>query len=385
MYTSDKKKIVEFFEKSKRETVSDMMELFRDTPKGKRKCEQEVLRNALDSLFDLYLLNISSKDHINNIYFEKIIEEYNGTDDINLDEFINNFEEMRLIIEKKVYLIPISEFEKTKIIAQLNKFFLEIQYYFYVESINRKNNRISEKEIQLSHLKKDRSEILTKLSMSFAHEIRNPLTSIKGFIQILEKRFAKIEEEKRYFELIYKDMEALEQQVDQLLFLSNEKNHQDINFSSIYLNAILFDVVDAFQPFFSQNNISVNLDLSEKISTTGMEEQVKLVLIKLMQNALDALLLRIKDRKLYIRLKRDDSEAVITFSNNGPPIPRLIRHSMFEPFVGTKELGKGLGLAVSKQLMRKHEGDINYISNEEWTIFKLRFPIKKNISMNQSE
>ncbi|PYZ94127.1 hypothetical protein CR194_00875 [Salipaludibacillus keqinensis] len=375
VYTYEKKEIIEHLKLNKREILINMIEVFQETLK--EKGDVEKFFQTLETLFDLFLLNISTNERLHMEMFGQVVEGYRNRKEISLEEFLYKFEQVRLTMEKSIARIPTVDTEKNETIAQLNKFFLELQKEAYIETEKQINNQLLTKEVQLSQLKKDRAEILSKLSTSFAHEIRNPLTSIKGFVQLLEKRLVSEKEEEKYFHFIYQDMEELEQQVNQFLMLSTEKNHQDLCVTAISLKELLYEVVDSFQPIISQGNICVHLHLCENVSTWGLQDQIKLVLYKLMQNAHDALMLKENGRKLKICLKKDQTDAIITFANNGPPVPRLIRHSMFEPFVGTKELGKGLGLAVSKQLMNKHKGDIDYVTSEEWTIFKLRFPIKQ--------
>jgi len=369
-------RIVQLLKGTKQEVIVESMHLFQGSYKDIK--DMNKVQQTLEMLFDLFLLNITSNEYSRFTSFGEIVERYRETEQMQIEEFLKNFEKIRAFIEKKILTIPVEGTEKAETIAKLNKFFLDLQKQAYIETINEKNKDILEKDIRLSQLNKERSEILAKLSMSFAHEIRNPLTSIKGFVQLLEKRSTLVEE-KKYFDIIYHDMNSLEQQVNQFLFLSNEKNHEDFSFHSVYLDRLLYDVVNSFQTIFSEHNIYVELNLGESVSTLGSEEQVKMILFKLIENALDALILKSQERILRINLMIEGEEMIVTISNNGPPIPSIMRQSMFEPFVGTKELGKGLGLAVSKQLMKKHEGAIDFLAVDEWTIFKLRFPINNGL------
>ncbi|SER73481.1 ATP-binding protein [Salipaludibacillus aurantiacus] len=369
--------MVELLRDKKEHIIKDMVYPFKDILRSKE--DLEALKLRISFLFDLFLLKISSDTCLNTADFGARVQEFMSRYDMEVEDFLTRFDEIRVVMESHISSMPVDETNKTLTIAKLYRFFLDLQKEAYLETAKQKNKELLHKDDQLSQLKSDRMEILSKLSSSFAHEIRNPLTSIKGFIKLIEQRMETPVEEKNYFSYIYNEMEELEQQVNQILFLSHEKNHQDIYFTSVSLNQLLYDAVDYFQPLFYQNKINVELNLCENVTTLGIEEQIKLVLYKLMQNAHDALIMKEKNRCLKIWLTKKEADALITFSNNGPPVPALIRQSMFEPFVSTKELGKGLGLAVSKQLMKKHEGDIDYTSKEGWTVFKLRFPVEKEV------
>ncbi|UTR14235.1 HAMP domain-containing histidine kinase [Salipaludibacillus sp. LMS25] len=353
--------------------IKDLSQLFADILKSEH--EMQRLNRQLSNLYDFYLntMRFTGQSRGTLIYEYKVLQSID-----NLDILLSKVEKLRTVIVKKINAFPVAKVDKLSAIAYLNEFFLHLQKEIATRSDTKKSQELMTKNLQLSQLKQDRLDILSKLSTSFAHEIRNPLTSIKGFIQLLEQRTETNDGEEKYFHYIYREMEEVEQQVDQILLLSTQKNHQDLSFKTFCLNQLLFNSVESFQPIFAESHISLELELGGSVYIYGIKDQIKLVLNKLLQNALDALYLKDKDRKLIIRLTSEMNVPKIEFYNNGPPVSRMVEQSMFEPFVGTKELGKGLGLAVAKQLMRKHDGDIDYRRELEWTVFKLIFHTKKN-------
>ncbi|MCR6106174.1 HAMP domain-containing histidine kinase [Salipaludibacillus agaradhaerens] len=353
----------------KENIIKELSRLFNDIVESEE--DEQCLNKQLSYLYDSYLNTIQSAEQCQ----KTLIYEYKMLQSIdNVGVMLSKVEKLRTVLVKKINSFPVTKVDKLAAIAILNELLLHLQKEIATSSDNKKHQELMSKRLQLSQLKQDRLDILSKLSTSFAHEIRNPLTSIKGFVQLLEQRLETIGEESKYFHYIYREMEEVEQQVDQILLLSTKKNHQDLSFKTFCLNQLLFNSVESFQPIITESHISLELELGDRAYIYGIKNQIKLVLNKLLQNALDALLLKDKDRKLIIRLTNEVNWLKIEFFNNGPPVSRMVEQSMFEPFVGTKELGKGLGLAVSKQLMRKHEGDICYIREQEWTVFKLLFP-----------
>jgi signal transduction histidine kinase len=341
--------------------------------------DEQCLNRQLSYLYDSYLNTIQSKKERK----QALVYKYKMLHNIdNVSVILSKIEKLRTVLVKKIKSFPVTKVDKLSAIVVLNELLLHLQKEIATSSDNKKNQELMSTRLQLSQLKQDRIEILSKLSTSFAHEIRNPLTSIKGFIQLLEQRLETSDEEGKYFYYIYREMEEVEQQVDQILLLSTKKNHQDLSFKTFCLNQLLLNSVESFQPIITESHISLESEFGDNVYIYGIKNQIKLVLNKLLQNALDALLLKDKDRKLIIRLTNEMNWLKIEFFNNGPPVSRMVEQSMFEPFVGTKELGKGLGLAVSKQLMRKHDGDICYIREQEWTVFKLLFPKDRNSHKN---
>lgn len=372
MYTFVEVEIVNHLKSGKEDIVKEMIQPFQKI--SVNNIRERLLQKELSVLMDAFLLKISTEKKPDFSKYGKEVENHRNTLNLSVKGLLDCFEETRLVLERWIISSPCSSEGKSYAIAQLNEFFLELQKETYLQTTKKKNEEIKSKNVQLSELKRDRMKILSQLSTSLAHEIRNPLTSIKGFIQLLEKRIDPPAQEKKYFEYIYHEMKELEQEVNQILFLSNEKNHQDIQLTNICLNDLIYDAIKSFQPILTQNKIVLELNFIAEQNIVGIEEQIKLVLLKLLQNANDALILKDKNRKLSISLLEKENDIIITVSNNGPPIPSIIRHSIFEPFVGTKELGKGLGLTVSKQLMKKHQGAIEHYSEGEWTTFILRFP-----------
>ena len=97
------------------------------------------------------------------------------------------------------------------------------------------------------------------------------------------------------------------------------------------------------------------------------------VVVNLISNAIDALLQIEEQRKITIELSANrDNRAIIKISNNGPVIPADIQEKIFIPFYTTKETGSGIGLSLSRQIMRSLKGSISLVSNEqEDTVFIL--------------
>ncbi|MDQ0254234.1 signal transduction histidine kinase [Evansella vedderi] len=335
-----------------------------------------IFSNGVSNLYELFLQKVAgnSSEQVVNIGVK--IEKFRKGEKITLENFLSFMESARLIIEKWIISIPGEEIVKSKGIAELNKFFLDIQREITLQLNKVNEDRLKVKNAEVYRLEKERMQILSKLSNSFAHEIRNPLTSIKGFIQLLESRIDKPADtdERKYFDYINREIKELEVQVNQILFLSDRKNHQDYNLKSISLNQIVLHVLRTFQPIINEHRIQLDIKLPKHSMVNGIEDHLKLAVFKLLQNAVDALLMKEKERKIKITLNTKKDEVVLSVTNNGPPIPEVIKNSLFDPFVSTKELGKGIGLAITKQIVEKHHGKIYCRSEGKWTSFQLVFP-----------
>lgn len=262
--------------------------------------------------------------------------------------------------------------EKVEGISLVNHFFFLLNSYTYDYSTKKKNEELKRKTRFIERMNHDRLTILGKISTSFAHEFRNPLTSIKGFIQLLEDKVTNDVQAKQYINIINKEIVNLEQNVSQFLLLSNDKNHEDYNETCFCLVELLEEVVCSLHPAFLDKNIRVIKTLEKPLFIKGIHQQIKQVVIHIINNAIDALLSEPNHRIIFIESFNEDGMACITVQNNGPKIPEDLLENIFEPFISTKELASGLGLSVCKQIIDKHNGELLCHSTKELTTFTLK-------------
>ncbi|WP_096440346.1 sensor histidine kinase [Alteribacter populi] len=335
---------------------------------------EKRVKSKFSELFETMLEYLNGNPVINLNQYGKDVARYREEAGLNFEEFLNSFDETRLFVAQYIQSLPLEVEEINESLIMLNEFFLSIQKHTYVHTTYLKNLEIEKKDELLHSLEEDRMEILGKISTSFAHEFRNPLTSIKGFVQLLERRIPENLQEKAYIDYINQEIKGLEENVNQFLMLSNTKNHQDELSDMIWLHHLLLSITEAFRPACIENDIKLTLEIQDTLLTQGSEEQLRLAVMKIIHNAVDALMYVEHERIILIRAKLQDGKNSIVIENNGPKIPEYLLESMFEPFVSTKELGKGLGLSVCKQVIEKHKGSLNCISKKGLTVFEMCLP-----------
>ncbi|WLV25881.1 PAS domain-containing sensor histidine kinase [Aciduricibacillus chroicocephali] len=219
------------------------------------------------------------------------------------------------------------------------------------------------------YIKNEKLAVVSQLAASVVHEIRNPLTSLKGFIQLLESGIGNKEE---YFRIMNEEIEKMEAMTSELLFISkppvNEKAWESVQ-------SMLNDVTMLLNPEARKKKASIVWKQSQdEIKVYCNRSQIKQVFLNLIKNAIEAI-----DHDhgiIEIKLEVLSKHVVISFIDNGPGVPENIIDRLGEPFLTTKENGTGLGLMVTKQLMSQHGGEMKVVPNEkEGTTFKLRIPI----------
>lgn len=274
-----------------------------------------------------------------------------------------------------LYASSLNPEEKVDGIKVINHFYFLLNNYLYEYLTTEKNKELIEKSRFIERMNHDRLTILGKLSTSFAHEFRNPLTSIKGFVQLLEERTIRDEEAQHYIDIIKTEIALLEDNVSQFLLLSTDKSHEDYHETDFCFVELIEEVLRSHHPVFVDKNIRVIKRMEQPMGVKGVFQQIKQVLIHIFNNAVDALLCEPGPRLLLVQSYVEDELACVSVKNNGPKIPDHLVKNIFDPFISTKELASGLGLSVCKQIIEKHEGELLCHSTNEITNFTFKLKL----------
>lgn len=208
-----------------------------------------------------------------------------------------------------------------------------------------------------THLESFHAQLLLgQLASGYVHEIRNPLTSIKGFIQLLQ---AGIKQEEQYYKVMIAEIDKIEYITNQLLQIGKPVSNEAIQLEPIA--SMIDDVVHLFQMNMAMRKISFHLAINERIHIKCNRMQVKQALINLIKNAAEAMdyegNIHIVDQYIY----PDTYELKIT--DEGPGISKQIIERLGEPFISTKQKGTGLGLMLSKEMIEKNNGTLEIKKN----------------------
>ncbi|MFG6495998.1 PAS domain S-box protein [Fictibacillus sp. UD] len=203
----------------------------------------------------------------------------------------------------------------------------------------------------------DKLSIVGQLAASVAHEIRNPLTSLKGFVQLLQE--CEQIETANYYNIMFKELNRIDQIMGQLLLLAKP---QAKTYKKTSLPELVEFVETLLQPEALKQNIEIESVLCESLPLiTAEENELKQVLINVIKNAMDAMSI---GGTISIEGKREDDLVHLIVKDQGCGISsdRLAR--LGEPFYTTKEKGTGLGLMVSSKIMKEHKGELKFYSEE---------------------
>ncbi|WP_171654472.1 sensor histidine kinase [Paenibacillus foliorum] len=238
-------------------------------------------------------------------------------------------------------------------------------------------SRIKEMDVEFDRFHEDRINLIGKMASSMAHEIRNPLTSIKGFLKLLrlgihQQAFEKAD---TYLDYIEHECDNILMQVTGFLSFSKRPIIEE-ELVCVSARQILDTNISLLNPRLIDENVDLLLTVPEKMKLKVQKLAIQQVLSNLLNNGIDALSVLKSNKKMSISCSEDSAYNYIRVSNNGPSIPAELAQTIFTPFVTNKEHGTGLGLAICRQIMTKNNGDISFTSNESETAFLLKFPKK---------
>ncbi|TYP70700.1 ATP-binding protein [Paenibacillus methanolicus] len=206
-----------------------------------------------------------------------------------------------------------------------------------------------------------------QLAAGIAHEIRNPLTSLKGFIQLISTGRAN---NRNYFDIMKSELTRIESIVSELLMLSKpqvyELAYRDIRH-------IMRDTVVLMEAQALLHGIELESELSEEaLWIHGVEDQLKQVFINVLKNAIEVMS---DGGKIQISCRREADDIYIRIQDCGPGIPEETLSKIGQPFYTTKEKGTGLGLMVSYKIVDNHQGRVEVRSElGVGTMFAIIFP-----------
>jgi signal transduction histidine kinase len=226
-----------------------------------------------------------------------------------------------------------------------------------------------EQQVQRS----DRLAMIGQIAAGTAHEIRNPLTSIKGFLQVLNRTFHQsgMEREEGYTDLMLAEIDRINELVNEFLLLSKPKN---VTFDKIDISSVLRDILPIINNQAVLHNVTIQYQSVYQIpKIIADRELLKQVFINLCKNGIEAMT---QGGTLTI-IEKIDARARkvhVEVQDSGAGIPAYLIDKIFDPFFTTKDSGTGLGLSVCQRIIHDIGGSIRVSSKGFGTTFTVSVP-----------
>jgi two-component system, sporulation sensor kinase E len=234
------------------------------------------------------------------------------------------------------------------------------------------NLRSLEEQVQRS----DRLAMIGQISAGTAHEIRNPLTSIKGFLQVLKKSMNDrgMEKEFGYIEIMLKEIDRINELVSEFLLLSKSKHSV---YSPVSISTVLREILPIINNEAILHNVTVQYEAAVNLPMVVADrELLKQVCLNLSKNGIEAMtdggILTLTER-----VDKGEQKILVEIHDSGSGIPAFLIDKIFDPFFTTKENGTGLGLSVCQRIIHDIGGTIRVSSKGFGTTFTISIPYSK--------
>lgn len=231
---------------------------------------------------------------------------------------------------------------------------LELQRDYLTRQVNEKSSEL---------MKSEKLAIIGELASRMAHDLRNPLSTIKNTIEIMEsKPKLKIEEKLQYYGRLRRAMNRMSHQVDDVLDF--------VRTSELKLQPYsVLDIINSVKDGITiPNDVRIKID-QENVRINCDYRKIEAVFTNLLLNAIQA----VENKgEVRIRIIDNSSDVLVAVEDSGPGILPENLNKIFDPLFTTKQLGTGLGLSICKSIVEQHGGSITVKNNP--TTFLVRLP-----------
>lgn len=211
--------------------------------------------------------------------------------------------------------------------------------------------------------------LIGEMSAGIAHEIRNPLTTIKGFLQLLENK-REYYFHKEYFSLMISELDRANNIITEFLSLvKNKPVKKDwLNLNLIILNLLPLIEADAFN---TDNYIETDCDQIKPLFAD--DKEMRQLILNLIRNGLEAMP---PGKTLTIRTRMENGMVVLSVIDQGNGLTPEAMEKIGTPFFTTKDKGTGLGLATCYSIAARHNASIDFETGLNGTTFHVRFKLE---------
>lgn len=236
-----------------------------------------------------------------------------------------------------------------------------------------------ERSNQQLQMQAQKLAVAGQIAAGIAHEVRNPLTSVNGFLQLMKTQYP---ERTDYFDIIFSEIKRIDFVLSELLVLAKP---QSVHFQEVQLHGLLEQVITLLKT----NAVLSNIDLKQpfKKQDAGAiladANQMKQLFINLIKNAIEAMP---EGGSIYISTEKVMNEWKITIQDEGKGMSEEDIQKIYDPFFSTKTEGTGLGLTICATILKDHHGRMDVISElGKGTTFHIYLPVCQKSRQQQGE
>lgn len=227
-----------------------------------------------------------------------------------------------------------------------------------------------QKQLQKEMLRLDRLNIVGEMAASIGHELRNPLTTVRGYLQLFltKSTFANYTEQ---FTTMIEELDRANSIITEFLSLAKNKA---VTLEYCNINDNISALVPLLQADAAPGNHILKLELGNIPNVSVDKKEIRQVLLNLVRNAFEA---TPPGGCITVKTKFVEQQVVLSVQDTGPGIPSDILDKLGTPFMTTKDNGTGLGLSVCYRIADRHKAKLEVDTSPQGTKFSMKFAIKK--------
>ncbi len=216
----------------------------------------------------------------------------------------------------------------------------------------------------------DRLHLIGEMSAGIGHEIRNPMTTVRGFLQLLggKDRYAR---DKAYIDLMLEELDRVNAIITEFLSLAKDK---PVEKKIRSLNHKIRTIFPLLRADAMKQGKNIEMELADLPYITIDENEIKQLILNLVRNGLEAMP---PGGQLTIKTFQSNGEAVLAVQDQGTGIAPEVLEKIGTPFFTTKDQGTGLGLAVCYSIVQRHNARINIKTGAAGTTFYVSFKVNQ--------
>lgn len=236
---------------------------------------------------------------------------------------------------------------------------------YTIENVNQKRT------IDLELQRAEKLNVISQLAASVAHEVRNPMTSVRGFLQLLKEDEVSTITQKNYIAIAIDELDHAQAIINDYLSLAKPNNEEQ---TVLNLSTEMKKAIELMTSFSTILDIDIKSELEDNLFIQGNRGEIKQVLINIIKNGIESMDM---GGILYVKLYKAAGFVFIEIKDTGKGMTESQLKKIGTPFYTTKEKGTGIGLTITYQLIHSMRGSISVESKlGKGTTFTITFPVE---------